>query len=210
MIEENAWMTLGEAADRLGVHANTLRRWADQGRIPFMLTLGGHRRFALAQIEDLLAQQHQEPNPQGVGALWIEATLVQMRSELVASEGEPWVTDFDTHDRHEKRILGRRMMELVLQFVSRDDCDAVILSEARAMGAGYAASAQTAGMSVTTALSAILFFRDALTQTIFDLPDTIHVSAHEQRRLLGRMSHLLDKVELAIVETYDSDRQHLN
>ena len=143
-------------------------------------------------------------------ALWIEATMVQMRSELIATEGEPWVTDFDTHDRHEKRILGRRMMELVLQFVSRDDCDAVILSEARAMGAGYAASAQTAGMSVTTALSAILFFRDALTQTIFDLPDTIHVSAHEQRRLLGRMSHLLDKVELAIVETYDSDRQHLN
>lgn len=205
MIDDTNWLTLGKAADRLGVHPNTLRRWSDQGRLPFMLTMGGHRRFALSQIESMLAQQQLQPDIREVGARWIESTLIQMRSELVANESEAWVNEFDAKGRLEKRVLGRRMMTLILQFVSSSDCDEIILTEARVIGAEYAASARSAGMSAVTALSAILFFRDTLTVMVFDLSENAHVSRQEQRRILGRMSNLLNKVELAIVETYDAD-----
>ena len=36
-----------EAGRRLGVHANTLRRWANDGRIPTIRTEGGQRRYAV-------------------------------------------------------------------------------------------------------------------------------------------------------------------
>jgi excisionase family DNA binding protein len=42
------WLSLNEAAQQLGVHPVTLRRWADDGEIPVMVTPGGHRRFAVA------------------------------------------------------------------------------------------------------------------------------------------------------------------
>ena len=44
--ETERWLTLSQAAQELGVHLTTLRRWADNGDIPVMLTPGGHRRFA--------------------------------------------------------------------------------------------------------------------------------------------------------------------
>ena len=37
--------TIGEAASLLGVAVVTLRRWANDNKIPFERTLGGHRRF---------------------------------------------------------------------------------------------------------------------------------------------------------------------
>lgn len=42
-----AWtyLTAGEAARILGVSPKTINRWANDGRIPCTVTLGGHRRF---------------------------------------------------------------------------------------------------------------------------------------------------------------------
>lgn len=42
---------ISEAARRLGVHANTLRKWADEGTIPVLRMPSGHRRFAVAELE---------------------------------------------------------------------------------------------------------------------------------------------------------------
>lgn len=38
------------AAEALGIHANTLRKWADEGRIPYEKTPFGQRRFDLGKI----------------------------------------------------------------------------------------------------------------------------------------------------------------
>jgi excisionase family DNA binding protein len=43
------------AAALLGVHPDTLVRWADDGKIPFWLTPGGQRRFRREDIEALRA-----------------------------------------------------------------------------------------------------------------------------------------------------------
>lgn len=46
-------LTITQAASRLGVNQNTLRRWADAGRVPHVRTLAGQRRFEVAVIERL-------------------------------------------------------------------------------------------------------------------------------------------------------------
>ena len=51
------WLPLSLAAARLNVHPTTLRRWADNGDIPFLLTPGGHRRFAVSDIEEFASSQ---------------------------------------------------------------------------------------------------------------------------------------------------------
>jgi excisionase family DNA binding protein len=47
------FLTRTEVARRLGVSPNTVSRWAREGRLPCHLTLGGHRRFDRALVEDL-------------------------------------------------------------------------------------------------------------------------------------------------------------
>ena len=49
---------IGAAAHALGVHINTLRSWADSGKIPSERTTGGQRRFDVEAIRAALAGHH--------------------------------------------------------------------------------------------------------------------------------------------------------
>lgn len=50
--EEPQLLSISEAARRLGVHVNTLRRWADHGDIQAVRLPSGFRRFEPAVIEE--------------------------------------------------------------------------------------------------------------------------------------------------------------
>lgn len=50
-----------EAALILGVHPNTLRKWADEGLVPFILRPSGHRRFDRERLEQFREDMQQEP-----------------------------------------------------------------------------------------------------------------------------------------------------
>lgn len=50
-----AYLRTAEVARVLGVSPKTVARWAEQNALPYMRTLGGHRRFPVAEIEALAA-----------------------------------------------------------------------------------------------------------------------------------------------------------
>jgi len=55
------YLTVSEVATLFHVSTKTVVRWANDGRLPYMSTLGGHRRFPRADIEALLAGQQHNP-----------------------------------------------------------------------------------------------------------------------------------------------------
>lgn len=48
-----AWLTSGQVAAILSVSAKTVHRYAQEGKLPFSRTLGGHRRYPEAKIREL-------------------------------------------------------------------------------------------------------------------------------------------------------------
>jgi len=52
---------LGKAAQLLGVSADTVRRWADQGRIATTRTPGGHREIEGAELARLALELGNDP-----------------------------------------------------------------------------------------------------------------------------------------------------
>jgi excisionase family DNA binding protein len=48
-------------AELLSVSPKTVSRWAKQGKLPFMKTLGGHRRYPEAEIRQVVDELRQEP-----------------------------------------------------------------------------------------------------------------------------------------------------
>jgi excisionase family DNA binding protein len=49
----SAYLTATQVAERLGVSAKTVSRWAKAGRLTHLRTLGGHRRYDPDQIDQL-------------------------------------------------------------------------------------------------------------------------------------------------------------
>ena len=49
--DQGGLVPIGEAAKRLGVCVATLRIWDRQGRLKPTRTLGGHRRYAVADLD---------------------------------------------------------------------------------------------------------------------------------------------------------------
>ena len=53
-LRTGGWLSLGPASALLGIDPDTLRRWADEGRVPAWTTPGGHRRFDADSLNRLV------------------------------------------------------------------------------------------------------------------------------------------------------------
>jgi excisionase family DNA binding protein len=59
-IEAPAYLRTAEVADILHVSPKTVSRWAKEGKLPFLKTLGGHRRYPEARIRELADELQEE------------------------------------------------------------------------------------------------------------------------------------------------------
>ena len=60
-VETTSYLRTAEVADLLHVSPKTVSRWAKEGKLPFLKTLGGHRRYPEARIRELAAALREEP-----------------------------------------------------------------------------------------------------------------------------------------------------
>jgi excisionase family DNA binding protein len=61
---EPKYLRTAQVAELLQVSPKTVSRWAQEGRLPYVRTLGGHRRYPNRQIRALL-ETLSEPSPAG-------------------------------------------------------------------------------------------------------------------------------------------------
>lgn len=202
-LQDEVWLAIGQAAERLGVHPTTLRRWADDGDIPIMITPGGHRRFSVTDIDRFKEERHRLRVVSGLEKIWVDHALTRARAEVVNHREEELLSPFDEQEREHKRLLGRRMMSLLLQYVSIGEGGEGILEEARAIGKEHAENALNLDLPVSDALRVAMFFRDAVLEAALDLPEKAHVHTGANLDLVRRINTLLNVVQLAITEQYD-------
>ncbi len=201
--DSETWLTLSDAAARLNVHATTLRRWADNGDIPVMLTPGGHRRFALRDVEQFAQQRRGLRRVQGIEKVWADRALSNTREE-VSTETQPWLSSYDDDLRQQHRQLGQQLLGLTLQYISDENEGEHLLQEARKIGQQYGQIGVATGVPLTVSLQAALFFRDTLMETAVQLPESTRIQPTANVRLLRRINTLLNEVHLAIAEVYDA------
>ena len=61
---DETYITSGEVARILRVSPKTVARWAKEGRLPHLGTLGGHWRFPATPIYDLARKLHVRDGPE--------------------------------------------------------------------------------------------------------------------------------------------------
>ncbi len=64
---ENRLLTPSEVAALFRVDPKTVTRWAQQGKLHSIRTLGGHRRYSEAEIQAFLDDPQRVPLPRAAG-----------------------------------------------------------------------------------------------------------------------------------------------
>ncbi len=201
--KEADWLSLRQAARYLGVHATTLRRWADAGEISVLLTPGGHRRFTLAGLERFAEERRRLKTVTGLEQIWSDAALHQARAQIPKHRHETWLAVFDEADRERKRQLGRRLIGVLLQYIAVEADGEALLEEARAIGREHAENTLTLNLPLVDAMQALLFFRDTVVEAALGLPEMARVRPEANLALLRRINTALNAVQLAVADAYD-------
>jgi excisionase family DNA binding protein len=159
-LDSPRWLTLGQACRLLNVDESTLRRWADAGQVRTFRTPGGHRRFAEADVREIVQGKAHRPLAD-VGDL---ATR-RIRRGVHKSDNADWYAHVDDAQREKLRALGRHLMELVADYLGKRGRKTSLLEEARATGDQYGRALAGAGMTLSQAMHAFTFFRRSLDQS---------------------------------------------
>lgn len=187
----------------LDVHPSTLRRWADEGQVPFMLTPGGHRRFAQKDLAALGTSRRRLTNLDQIGEEFGERALSHTRHEITVQRDATWIQAFDDAKRAEKRRSGKRLLGLMLRYMSAERGAEQYLNQAVEIGREYGSDARRSGIPLRSALEATMFFRDTILESTLELPKTVHINSEMNVELVGRINHLLNAIQLSIVEAYE-------
>jgi excisionase family DNA binding protein len=204
--EQDRWLTLGQACRLLNVDESTLRRWADAGQVRTFRTPGGHRRFAESDVRAIV-EGRSAKSYSDVGDL---ATR-RIRQQLHRPNNADWYSTVDESHREKLRPLGRRLMALVADYVSKKRRKHSLLEEARVTGAEYGAELMEMGMSLSQAMHAFTFFRRSLDQSAKQALAKAGTPHAESVDVCEQIMALADEVLLGIAGAYEHvDASHGN
>ena len=215
-------LSVSEAAERLGVHVGTVRRWTDGEVLPEIRTPGGHRRIPADAVEALCRERSAAPtsvsSPEPLGAegteavevapadqAWADHAVVHARYKVRSSASAPWNEALSADARQHRRETGRQLVGLLLHHVAGQGDPDARGAETRRLAWGYALEMKDRGLPLSEALRATLFFRDVFTESAAYYPRFEEKEAVDQIALMRRVNEFMNEVQMTIARAYEAD-----
>jgi excisionase family DNA binding protein len=210
-IRSGRWLSLGPASQLLGVDPDTLRRWADDGRVAAWMTPGGHRRFDRAALERLAADRGgRAVRPLStMGASSARLTRAYRQHYAADNEGRPRETTASAvvdGEREAYRRDGRRLIAGLIAFLDARPGDtrtrARLEAEACAVVDDQAARLARSDTSLTEAVSRFVLARQPFLAELARVGRRRSLDPTRLADLYGDASALLDRLLLRFIETH--------
>lgn len=200
------WLSLGPASRLVGVDPDTLRRWADEGRIEAYVTPGGHRRFDRRAIEALVASGRSGSRPlASLGASQERLTRAYQRRYARDAATIP-ASAWAGVARERYRAGGRQLVEALVANLDADPTDAEgrerSESEATALVVELAVRLAGSGTSLTEAVGLFVAARQPFLNELTGLGRRRALDAAKLAALYEQASGVLDRLLVRFVETY--------
>src|SRR5689334_21448832 len=193
------WLSLSDAAKLLGVHPSTVRLWSDKGVLPTHRTSGGHRRYRRDEVV-LWSNTAREARVEPAGIMQMAIRNVRMQSGEGNLEAEDWYQKLDENARRQYRESARSLAQGLMNYLASENGDA---SESHAIGYEYASRARRYGLSAVDATRALLFFRNALIESVMKVYREANIlSGKAWEDMLHKMHTFTDQILVSLLETY--------
>jgi excisionase family DNA binding protein len=206
MSDQSDWVSLGEAAEILGIHPTTVRHWADSGDLPSQRTPGGHRRFRRRDLEQWASMQQSSEARPHEAQIMMQAALGKARIEVGDGQlhGLGWYDQFDEQTRQAHRALGRRLIEALTNHLTNPGATTGLHEEVRAMGIEYARLSIDHQIRLSDSVRAFLFFRDLLTESVIQMAGVLSLSTPRDWSVrLRQVNDITDELLLSLITEYE-------
>ncbi len=206
MSNSSEWVSLGEAAEIIGVHPATIRNWAERGELPCRRTPGGHRRFRRADLEQWL-ETHRAARPTEAQVV-VQNALGRTRLEIGNREkltNLGWYAHLDNEAREVMRQQGLHMMDALIKYLAHPE-NPEGLRAAREIGTAYGTLLRGQGLTLAQTLQGYFYFADILLDAVIQLAEASSGRATTNWGDTLRQVHAFTRETLiGIVDVYESD-----
>ncbi len=202
------WLELSAAADYLGIHFTTLRRWADDGRVPCIRTPGRRRRFKKVELDAFVAGLRQGGSTALAALQKLEGPVTVHPAGQSGVRDEPWYSRLDDAQRRAMRAEGQQLMAVLMQYAIRSNGGEAFLDEGRRLAVHYGDVCFSVGLSLVETVRAFILVRRSITDSVYEAGALAGPPDAETWRLYDRMNYFLDMMLLAMLQAYEGARSH--
>ncbi|HET7030641.1 MAG TPA: helix-turn-helix domain-containing protein [Candidatus Limnocylindrales bacterium] len=199
-------LSLGPASRLLGVDPDTLRRWADDGRIEAFTTSGGHRRFARAAVERILEARRHDATLRlaSLGATRDRLSRAYRRGYASPTDVGDVREAIPAADRDAYRDGGRALVAALLAHLDADDDAARTRAEAIATAAteDLARRMASAGIPLAEAVSLFVAARRPFLSELGVIARRRSIDPDRLAGIYDASSGLLDRLLLRLVSAH--------
>jgi len=202
---ETEWLRLSEAAEYLGVHFTTLRRWADACQIPCMKTPGGRRRFLRSDLDSFL-QRSKEGESKKQFMLPGKNAQPEIIHEIkqLGLRDEPWYAQIIPEHQKLMAQSGRRLIGSLMHYASRDENRELYLQQGKKLAKNYGTLCRESGLTEIQTMQAFVNIRHSIVDSLCEAGMVVQDSGEDTWRIYRRVNYFLDAVMLTILESFQT------
>ncbi len=209
--DKTEWMLLGEAADHLGVHFTTLRRWSDASEIPCFKTPGGWRRYKRSDLDTFLNQSQE-----GAELALVPAMSEQAKPEIIREikqlglRNEPWYGQISQEHQQLMARSGRKLIGALMQYASRSEGGDAYIQQGKELAEEYGQICQLSGLSEIQTLQTFVNIRHSIVDSFCEAGMIVQDSGEDTWNIYRRVNNFLDTVMLTMLESFQTGSSGLS
>ena len=198
------WLSLGPASRALGIDPDTLRRWADAGRVRSFATPGGHRRFSRTDINRLQEARRSGKRPLATLGATPERLARAYARSYRAGPPLPAAEMPQGLERDALRAEGRRLIETLVAYLDASTAatKAAVEAEARTVIESTARRLADARLDISAAIGAFVAARRPFLDELESIGRRRSLEAPAVMGLYAEAAALLDRLLVHFVSTF--------
>ncbi len=195
-------ITIGEAAEILGVSEPALRTWTDEGQIKAFVTPGGHRRYLRSDLKKFIGLNQKRLGIKGLTEKLEGTATVHRDMDATMVSSGLWRGQMDEATQQRFAVLGRQLLTLITQCITKPSRPEETIAAAREIGRSYGALTGGLKMPLVASVKAFIQHRQPMLTATFEMMKKGEINDRQAAEAVPLIDQAIDEALVSLVTAH--------